>query len=250
MALPRGRGGLHADRRRHRDEAVRPQARGASPRGTRVPRPAGYRERPAMSEPSPPPPPPPRMWRRDPDFVAHAEFEVFLDATPRPWVVRALIAANVVAFVAMTFWGNTSLVHPATRDVAAWGGNWGPATLGGEPWRLLTSEFLHFGAVHLVGNMVVLWYAVRPDAAFAGASGAIFGVFGALGGYLLRERRSVPRPVLESLRAAALAYLVLDVLFEAVAARLSVAAHLGGLVAGFVAGTLLARPLVPDRSRG
>jgi rhomboid protease GluP len=141
-----------------------------------------------------------------------------------------------------------------------------------EYWRLLASVFIHGGLVHLAINMWCLYsigplverlfgnfsfgvlylasgiggaiasMATRPDRPSVGASGAIFGMFGALLAFLIVHRQSVPASVLKPLRSSALGFVVFNTLFAAAAPMIDQAAHLGGLATGFVAGLLLVPP--------
>ena len=117
-----------------------------------------------------------------------------------PVVTYALIAVNVLMFILQT----------ASDDVGRRLTLWSPAVADGELYRLLTSAFLHFGVTHLLFNMWALYvvgpplerslgrlrfgalyalsalggsvvvYLLSPlNAATAGASGAVFGLFGA-----------------------------------------------------------------------
>jgi membrane associated rhomboid family serine protease len=126
-----------------------------------------------------------------------------------PWVVLtlALVALNVVIFVFRLF-GTGALSDPAA--VVAWGGNLGTRTTNGEWWRLVTSLFVHDGLFQLIINMAALaqigyllerfvgrlacaavYFASgifsglaglssHPVTVQAGASGAIFGLYGLL----------------------------------------------------------------------
>ena len=126
-----------------------------------------------------------------------------------PIATYALLAINIVIFVAMVASG-ISFVTPETGQVLRWGADYGPYTLSGQYWRLITSMFLHFGIIHIFGNMWCLWSLGRlaekmvgslslvgiylmtgvgasllslswdPMRVSAGASGAIFGIAGAL----------------------------------------------------------------------
>ena len=84
--------------------------------------------------------------------------------------------------------------------------------------------------------------AVHPTLAAAGASGAIFGVFGAIVGFLVARRRSVPRAILVPLLVAALVFTVGSLIAGAFEPRIDLAAHLGGLATGLVCGLLLLAP--------
>jgi membrane associated rhomboid family serine protease len=125
----------------------------------------------------------------------------------------------------------------------------------GEWWRLLTNAFLHYGILHLGLNMfslyiggrilepiigrwrfVLLYFAAAiagsagalwatPNDASAGASGAIFGVFGAL---LVLERRGTI-----ATGGQILVLIVINLLFS-LAPGISIGAHIGGLIAGIV----------------
>src|SRR6185295_9132541 len=139
----------------------------------------------------------------------------------------------------------------------------------GEWWRFATALFVHIGPRHLLGNMATLlvlgpalvaalgpWrfllvyllagiagnalsYRVTPsDVVSAGASGAILGVLGALGGQRLRFARSARYRGWQVV-AAVLAYLAIAV---GAAPEVDTAAHLGGLAAGFALGLVLAPP--------
>src|SRR5262249_41615144 len=103
-----------------------------------------------------------------------------------------------------------SWINPETENLLHWGANYGPDTLGGQYWRVITSCFLHIGIIHLLLNMWCLWSLGRllerlvgpattvgvylvtgvgaallslswdPMRVSAGASGAIFGIAGTL----------------------------------------------------------------------
>lgn len=209
--------------------------------------------------------------------AALEEFKLLLRAvTPRLWCVPAIVAANAALFGLMVASGVDAFA-PGAERVLAWGANHGPRTLAGEPWRLLASTFLHFGVVHLLMNMAALWdvgrfverifgharfaalylaaglcgsvasVVVHPGVVSAGASGAVFGVYGALGGFLLRQRSAIPPPVLSRLGRVALGFLGYNIVFGFTHPNIDVAAHVGGAVAGAVAGAYLARPLAPGR---
>src|SRR5947208_8188384 len=71
-------------------------------------------------------------------------------------VTVALIAASVLVFVIMVLRG-VSAFSPTPQQAISFGADFGPLTLNGQWWRLLTSMFVHFGLIHLGLNMWCLW---------------------------------------------------------------------------------------------
>jgi membrane associated rhomboid family serine protease len=140
----------------------------------------------------------------------------------------------------------------------------------GEYYRLLTSMFLHYGALHLLLNMWALWvlgrelesslgpgrfltlyllsglggsvaaYAFTPAAMSAGASGAIYGLFAALFVVFRRLNRDT---------SSIITVLVINLIFSFTVPGISIAAHLGGLVTGAVVGVALAYAPRETRNR-
>jgi rhomboid protease GluP len=193
-------------------------------------------------------------------------------ATPRAFVTPALIASCIAVFLAMAAKG-ISPMSPTSDQLLDWGANDAvPVVLGREYWRLAASVFLHGGLLHLAVNMwclanigplverlygnlgyavvylaagvggAVASMAMPPSRVSVGASGAIFGVIGALLAFLLLRRRSVPASVLAPLRSSAVSFVVFNTLFGAVVPMIDQSAHLGGLAAGFLAGLILSPP--------
>src|SRR3954466_7244161 len=72
-----------------------------------------------------------------------------------PWITYILIAANVVAFV-LELVAGADAIKPTPQQIIDLGGDFAPLTLHGEPWRLVSSMFLHFGLIHVALNMVCL----------------------------------------------------------------------------------------------
>jgi rhomboid protease GluP len=181
-----------------------------------------------------------------------------------------LIALNVMMFLMMVLQG-VAVFNPTADSVLRWGADYGPLTLHGQWWRMLVSTFLHFGLIHLLFNMFVLFniglflegladripfvvlylvcglggsaasLAWHPSIVSAGASGAIFGSYGALLGFLIRHRGSIPAESLASLRKGALTFLGYNLLYG-LRPGVDMAAHLGGLATGFVLGLFLIQP--------
>jgi rhomboid protease GluP len=218
----------------------------------------------------------PRERKADfrPQLQANVEFERRLIAqSPQTPVTVGLVAINFLVFLAMVLSGHTPI---------AWGCNFGPYTTDGEWWRLFTSLFLHFSVLHILFNMwalaafgplaerlygsvnYLLLYLVagvtgslasiswQPDVTSAGASGAIFGVLGALLAAQLRVGDTSPSNIVRPLRNSTLVFASCALLFGFMHAGVDNAAHLGGLAAGFLLGLLSARPIndEPSQARG
>ena len=199
--------------------------------------------------------------------------------TPRIVVTPTFIAVNVLVFAVMVARGVSPLA-PTTDDLLSWGANLGRLSTGGQWWRLLTAMFLHVGIIHLLMNMWALWEGGRlvermlgpvafaaayllagaagscasalwsPDRPSAGASGAIFGIFGVLGAFLLRQRRAMPPAALSALSRSTLFFVGYNVIYGLTKPNIDMAAHLGGLAGGFVAGLPLVRALTPEARAG
>lgn len=190
----------------------------------------------------------------------------------QPWMTIALIALNALAFAALVLTGGSPLRLDSARLIAA-GALYGPAVLQGEHWRLATAMFLHGGLLHIALNMFALWQAGslverlfghkrflalylgaglsgafsslwwKPAVLSVGASGAIFGVYGALLGYMLGAREAMPLSLMRELRASALAFIGFSLFAGFVMPGIDNAAHVGGLVGGLLLGLGFARPL-------
>ncbi len=195
-----------------------------------------------------------------------------LSVSPIARVTPVLIGANLLVFVAMAFAG-AGVLNPDPEVHVRWGSNFGPRTISGEWWRLGTSMFVHFGVIHVLLNMWVLYaygalaerlygsahflalYVLagltgslasvwwNPEVNSAGASGAIFGVFGGLLAFLVQRKNRVPVSIMVEHRNSMLLFLGYNLLFGFVHPGIDNAAHLGGLVGGFLLGLVLARPV-------
>ncbi|MCH7229548.1 rhomboid family intramembrane serine protease [Glycomyces sp. L485] len=193
-------------------------------------------------------------------------------------VTKAMIGINVAVFVLTLAVGGAAAMgfsitefhlalaqfsRPATAQVDLFGNRFLlPTVAAGGEYRLLTSTFMHFGAMHLLFNMVVLWILGRvlerdlgsmrflavyllsglagsvvtylfasPEGWSAGASGAIYGMFGAL--ILVNRRLSRDNTGLYVL-------LGLNLALTFIVPAISITGHLGGLVGGLLCGAVLA----------
>lgn len=214
----------------------------------------------------------------DPELERERSFEDALhSATPPFFLTTLLVAANVALFVAMLGRG-VPLFNPSTDQLIGWGANYGPATQSGQWWRLLTAAFVHVGVVHLAMNMIVLWtggrlierlfgqvsfatlylvsalggsiasIAVHPMTTSAGASGAVFGIYGGLIAYLLVCHASLPHGIRSMMIRSALTFVAYNLIYGLALPHVDVAAHVGGLLAGFVAGAAMATPMGAPRA--
>jgi hypothetical protein len=85
--------------------------------------------------------------------------------------------------------------------------------------------------------------AWHPDTVSAGASGAIFGLYGGLFAFLLIQRHTVPAQILKSLAASSGTFVLYNLIYGSLRQGTDMAAHGGGLLAGFLVGLILAQPL-------
>jgi len=194
--------------------------------------------------------------------------------TRRLWAVPLLIDLNLLAWLAMTVFGGVSASTPTGRELVAWGSNVSGLSWPGQPWRLITSLFVHAGFMHLLLNLVNLWllgalleartgggrllaaYLASGLAASVttlwyhaggvnsvGASGAIFGLYGVLLALLLTKKLVLDKFDRRAMLGLVL-YLVLSNLLGGLTGNVDNSAHLGGLALGLlVAGPLVAASL-------
>jgi membrane associated rhomboid family serine protease len=185
-----------------------------------------------------------------------------ISSSSDPIVTYTLIAVNVVVFLAEGSTG-ASIGNGGGGTVFTKGVLFGPLIAHQhEYWRLLSAGFLHDGFLHLLFNMVFLYFMgpmleqaigrlafaavyftsllagsfgallLQPGYPTVGASGAAFGVLGAL--IVVARARGIP--IWQSGLGITLA---INVVFSLSFRQISVGGHLGGLVAGFIAGWLI-----------
>ena len=186
----------------------------------------------------------------------------------RPWATYVLLGLNGAMFVILLL-GGGSFLDPSSESLLRWGANFGPLTLTGQWWRVLSSMFLHIGVFHLAVNMWCLWtfgkVAERlcgtlpflvfylasgfggalaslwwnPMVVSAGASGALFGIGGALAAFFYFARLPVhPEAMKEELGSVA-SFLGYNVYYGLTSTGIDNAAHLGGLFVGALGGAAL-----------
>ncbi len=185
-------------------------------------------------------------------------------------ITQAIFGINVAVFIGMLLSG-ASPMSPSGASLLAWGANYGPLTLNGESWRLLTSCFVHIGIIHIAFNMWCLWslgglaerlygrltfacvyllcgvagslaslFWHRMPMLSAGASGAIFGIAGAvIASIKLGEFSSgvMTQGIMRSL----IAFVGYNIVFGLVSGITDNACHIGGLLAGLLLGALIAK---------
>jgi membrane associated rhomboid family serine protease len=194
-------------------------------------------------------------------------------AAPATYVLLAVIG---LFFAAMELSGGSS----STRVLVRFGALVTPLVLAGQWWRLVSAAFLHIGWTHLLFNAWALYIygplverlygparfltiyllaALAGDALSlpfvggisAGASGAIFGLFGATISLVIRHRRNLPATIREPLLRNAVAVVALNAVLSVAVAGINLYAHAGGFVAGLLLGALVRpRPLVAGRPQG
>jgi membrane associated rhomboid family serine protease/Flp pilus assembly protein TadD len=196
---------------------------------------------------------------------------------PAPWVRREssinltqiILAVNVMVFVVMAIKSRSLTDFPG--DVASFGANIGPLTLQGDWWRLLTYMFLHGGLMHVAINMWCLWnlgslceslyggwtYAAvylitgvtgglasvawNPGVHSVGASGALFGLSGALIASFYLGEFSLSGISIRGTLSSVLFFACFSLYFGLVSEGIDNACHIGGLIGGLILGALIAR---------
>lgn len=177
-------------------------------------------------------------------------------------LTRVLVAINVVAFL----WEQFTGAFDSDTGLIAHGALLGRAVMAGEWWRIFTAAFLHGGVMHILFNMFALWQVgsmveliygrVRmgilyflaalgsglvvtyftPDDVTVGASGAIFGLFGALA--VAGFRLGAPG---RALMRQTVGIIIINLVLSYTLPNISKTGHIGGLIAGAIVGFILFR---------
>jgi len=200
---------------------------------------------------------------------------------PTPWARResaitlthVIFGANLAVFIAMVLASGSADFDG--RELVHWGANYGPFTLSGAWWRLLSYMFVHGGFFHIAMNMWCLWqmgalceslygrwtYAAiylltgiagglatlawHPGVPSVGASGALFGLTGALIASFYLGEFSLSGIHIRGTLTSLLFFAGFSLFFGSVFPGIDNACHVGGLVSGLMLGALIARA-APD----
>jgi rhomboid protease GluP len=196
-------------------------------------------------------------------------------STGNLYVTYAIIAINVIVFILMAMDG-AGLFEPDGRIHAKWGSNYSPLTLSGDSWRLVTNIFIHFGLIHILMNLYALysisvylepmigklkfitaylaagilasltslwWHSEGANS--AGASGAIFGMYGLFIALLLTKL--IPDVIRKGLLPGIAVFVVYNLAYG-MKGGIDNAAHIGGLVSGFVIGFIYSVVLKQEKN--
>ena len=183
-------------------------------------------------------------------------------------LTQVIVGINVLVFLGMLLSG-VSLVSPTQLQLVTWGANFAPLSLGSQPWRILASNYVHIGIIHIFFNMWCLWnlgglaeqifdrwtyllvYTAsgiagslaslwwHPQGIGAGASGAIFGLAGGLIAVLYLGKLPIAKAALKPTLRSLVMFAAYNLFFGLVPG-IDNAAHLGGLAAGLALGAVLA----------
>jgi rhomboid protease GluP len=203
----------------------------------------------------------------EPAYRTEELHRALMTGTPHTPVTFLLIVANVAVFALMVFSGVRSL-SPTWKGLIESGGDYGPFTLNGEWWRLLTGAFVHAGLLHLICSLWLLFdlgalmerllgsiaflavylvsalagsvasIAWAPTQVHVGAAAALFGVGGALLGVMLVARPGVPLTVVWKLWPSALTFVLYNLFVRYLVPGIDHPAHVGGALAGYLAGAV------------
>ncbi|MBL7901021.1 MAG: rhomboid family intramembrane serine protease [Bacteroidia bacterium] len=181
------------------------------------------------------------------------------------FITPILIDSNILIFILMAISG-VNIIQPDNESLLNWGANFRPMTLEGEWWRILTSCFLHIGIFHLLMNMYALLYigvllepllgTTRFISAYlltgitssiaslwwhdftitAGASGAIFGMYGVF--LALLTTNFIEKTARKALLASIAVFVGYNLIYG-LKGGIDNAAHIGGLLGGLIIGYAL-----------
>ncbi len=193
------------------------------------------------------------------------DFIQFLNPIGQHKATAILLLLNITVFLIMIFSG-INIIAPTSKELLDIGGNRRFEVLNGAYWRLFTSIFIHGGIMHIVMNLFGLWFGtiflenvLKPikliliyiicgliaslasvfwheNIVSVGASGAIFGLYGLVLAFTVFN--------IYSKNTRGITWILL-VLYAGVSLVLGFfggidnAAHIGGLIAGFIIGILL-----------
>ncbi|GAY72878.1 GlpG protein [Lentilactobacillus kosonis] len=174
----------------------------------------------------------------------------------KPFVTYVLLAIMVLVFGVMTLSGGTQ--NPLV--LVQFGAKYNPLIVEGQYWRFITPIFIHIGFTHILMNGITLYFIGQyvekifghtrfliifllsgvvgnfasfafSDGISAGASTAIFGLFGA---FLMLGESFQDNPMIVSLARTFLLFIVLNIAMDLFVSGIDIAGHIGGLVAGFL----------------
>lgn len=185
----------------------------------------------------------------------------------KPTITYLLIFFNIIFYMIIEFLGSSQDIP----HLIQFGAKYNPLIMEHEWWRIFSSMFIHIGFIHLFMNMLALYYlgtaveriygprkflfiytlggVVGGLASFAftvnvsaGASGAIFGLFGALLFFGLHERKIF----LQTIGRGIIFVILFNIIFGFTVPNIDNGAHLGGLVAGFISSAIVHLPKRKD----
>ena len=181
-----------------------------------------------------------------------------------------IIGINILLYMVSAFLGS-NIIDMDMQTLVDMGALYGPlVVLKGEWWRLFTAMFLHGGMTHILMNMFSLYLIGRgmemyfrpksyvtiylfsgllgglaslymhPNSVGIGASGAIFGVFGALAGFFLAHRDKIREQSKAFMKDFGVV-LGLNLVLGLSIPSIDVSAHIGGLIVGVIGGFMIAK---------
>ncbi len=185
-------------------------------------------------------------------------------------ITYSIIILNLIVYIFSSFFSQ-DIIDMDIQTLVDMGALYGPFTvLKGEWWRLFTAMFLHAGMTHLLMNMFSLYLIGRgaemyfdtksylsiylfsgllgglaslymhPVSVGIGASGAIFGVFGALAGFFLAHREKIQAHTKAFMKDFAI-IIGINLVIGFSIPSVDVSAHVGGLLVGFIGGFVLSK---------